>query len=546
MHELLARRGIRELESARAFLSPRPRHAPDTATLPNLDAAVRRTGSALERGERIGIFGDYDADGITATAILVSALKSASSSPDRVVATLPTRDQGYGLNRTAIDDFAAQGVTLLIAADCGSSDVEHTRYARANGLDVVSLDHHQMPSGPPEGAIVVSAQLPGGDRFVDLCAAGVAFVLVAALAREGYRVDGPNGEPEVALLDLVALGTIADMVPVNGINRALVRDGLVQLRTGARRGLVELCRRGGVNLATITAEQIVFKIGPRLNAAGRMGDPRLALDLLLEDDPIRAARLADQIEALNAQRRAESMRVLTEAEAAISAEPSMLHRRALVLASRSWPAGVLGPAAAQLVELHHRPAVVLTDDGECCHGSARSVPGFDIAAALGSCESLLTRFGGHGQAAGLTLPRENVAALARALDSRMHEAGVEAPIQPVIRLDAELSPDRLSTSTVELLEELQPFGIGNEQPVLLLRDVLIRQWDVIGADKRHVRVQLAAPGGSVRGVAFGLAHRSAEFLLNRRVDIAAALKIDQWNGQRRLDVEIKDFRPSSR
>lgn len=545
LHELLARRGISHVTEATAFLDQRPRHAPDPEGLPNLQAAVERIGAALDRGERIGIFGDYDADGVTATAVIVHALRQAAKSPDLVIAILPTREQGYGLNKFSIAAFAEVGVTLLVAVDCGSSDPVHVSQALASGLDVVILDHHQIAGDPPDDAIVVSAQLPGGERFADLCAVGVAFMVVAALARDGYRIDGDEGEPETALLDLVALGTIADMVPLVGINRPLVRDGLRQLGKGLRPGLAALCRRAGVNLANVSSEQMVFKIGPRLNAAGRMGDPRLALDLLLERDPLRATHMADEIEQLNERRRADSARIYREAESMIALQPERLSSRLLVLAGRHWPSGLLGPVASQLVERYFRPVIVLSDDGDISHGSARSVPGLDIAAALRRCESMLIRIGGHEQAAGLALQTRRISELADAMDRVIEEAGIDVPFHPFIQLDAELPVERLNLATTHLLQSLEPFGKGNEQPVVLVRNVAVRQWDVVGADRRHLRLQLGTPAGIAKAIAFGLAERSRELVSGRNVDIAAVLKIDNWNGQRKLDLEIRDFRPAT-
>jgi single-stranded-DNA-specific exonuclease len=544
LHELLARRGFDTPSAAEQFLDRRRRHAPDASGLPNLDAAVERIGSALNRGERIAIFGDYDADGVTATALLTRALRSAARAPDLVIPRLPNRDEGYGLNCTAIDELHNGGASLLIAVDCGSGDHDQVAFARALGMDVVVLDHHQIQGAPAANAIVVSAQLPGGSTFTDLSAVGVAFVVVAALAREGHRIDGNGGEPETGLLDLVALGTIADMVPIDGINRALVRDGLRVMARAKRPGLVELLRKGGVSPAAVTAEHVVFKIGPRINAAGRMGDPDLALRLLLEDDPLTAARLAGELESLNDRRKAESARVQREAETLLALHPELAERPLLVLSSPNWPSGLLGPVAAQLVGRYRRPVLVMRESGEISHGSARSVPGFDFTAALEKSSDLLVRFGGHGQAAGVTVHTRQIGDLSNALESALSASGVTVPVEPELRLDADLPWKRLALETVEAIDLLQPFGAGNEQPVFRIRDLTVRQYDVVGADRSHLRVTFGLPSGTMKAIAFSMANRSKELMLSRQVDVAATLKVDTWNGQRRLDVEIKDFRPS--
>lgn len=541
IHELLVRRGLRTPDAAREFLTDRPRHAPDPSHLPNVQAAVERIGLAIQRNERIGVFGDYDADGVTATAVMTHALRAATARADAVIARLPTRDEGYGLNLSALKEFQRAGVGLLIAVDCGSGDQQGVDAARALGMDVVALDHHQIEGAGAEGATVVSAQLPGGEAYRDLCSAGLTFLVVAELAREGFRIDGDSGDPETELLDLVALGTIADMVPVNGINRALVRDGIRAIRQARRPGIAELCRKAGVSLEGLNAEHLVFKLGPRLNAAGRMGDPRLALELLLETDRLRAAQLANQLEALNDQRRQEAARVTREAELAAMADTAIHDRSVIVVDGQGWHTGVLGIVAASLTERFGRPAVVLSTRNGTSSGSARSVTGFDVTAALGACAGLLSRYGGHGQAAGLSLPSERIGALRDGLEAAMDATGIPVPAPAQIRIDADVQPGDLTMATAEALDVLQPFGIGNEQPILRLRDARVRQWEAIGSDKRHLRLQIGTPSGMVRAVAFGMAERSREFL-HGNVDLAFVLKIDHWNGQRRLDAEVKDFR----
>ncbi|MGH2560566.1 MAG: single-stranded-DNA-specific exonuclease RecJ [Thermomicrobiales bacterium] len=543
--ELLYRRGIRDEAAASAFLRKGPSPAPDLSRMPNLDAAAERVCRAIEAGERIAIFGDYDADGVTSTALLVRALHAASGDPSRVIARVPTRDEGYGLNQAAIDDFAEAGASLLIAVDCGSSDHERVAQARSAGLDVVILDHHHMHDAGPAGAVVVSAQLDEDGSYRELAAVGVAYLLVAALAQHGCPVDGENGDPETALLDYVALGTVADVAPLTGANRAMVRDGLRRMRRAPREGVKALCRKAGLDPATLTAEQVSFKIAPRLNAAGRMADPQLALDLLLTDDPLQAATLADEIERLNGARRAESQRIVREAEQLIEAQADRDRRRLLIVRGTGWSSGVLGIAANQLVSRFGRPVIVLNDDGAQSRGSARSVPGFDIVEALTGCAGLLQAHGGHSQAAGLTVVNTNVAALTTALEDALDASGVETPIRPSLRLDAELASDRLTIETARLLEALQPFGMGNEQPIFLIRNLRVRQYDVMGQDRSHLRLHLAGTRGVTRAVSWGAAERSRELLTCRAIDVAATLGVDSWNGQTRLHVEVKDFRPAS-
>ncbi|MDP9369295.1 MAG: single-stranded-DNA-specific exonuclease RecJ [Chloroflexota bacterium] len=547
--ELLYRRGLRDPDAAQVFLDARPRPAPDPALLPNMDRAVERVCRALERGERIAVFGDYDADGVTSTALLTRALRAAAG-PDRVVSRVPTRVEGYGLSRNAIDAFHAAGANLLIAVDCASTDHEHVAYARECGLDVLVLDHHQMRDGGPTGAIVVSPQLPSDSEstprsYRELSAVGIAYLLVAALAREGCRVDGSDGrEPETDLLDLVALGTIGDVAPLTGPNRSLVRDGLRRLRERPRPGIAALCRRAGIDPGDLASASVTFKLVPRLNAAGRMADPALALDLLLTDDHPEAERLAAEIEALNARRKAESRQVVEDAEALLRTQPGWTERRVLVVSSRSWGGGVLGIAAGQLAERYGRPAIVLSDDGTVSRGSARSVSGFDIAGALACHSHLLDHHGGHSQAAGLTMPTAHVPGLTDALEAAIDAEGVALAAEPEIRIDADVPLERLTLATARLLADLEPHGAGNEPPVFRVRGARVAKYNAIGADRRHLKLHVGVGRGAIPVVAWGAADRSSELLRDPVVDLLVALSVDRWDGQTRLQVEAKDFRPA--
>jgi len=545
LHELLYRRQIRTPAEAAAFLDPGSRPAPDPHRLPGMGAAVARIARALDGGERVAIFGDYDADGITSSALLLRALRAAAAEPGRIVCRLPRREEGYGLNARAIADFAAGGVTLLIAVDCGSGDHEQVALARAAGLDVVVLDHHQMPDDVPAGAIVVSPQLSASGDYHELAAVGVAFLLVAALAQHGCRVDGDDdGEPETGLLDYVALGTIADVSPLTGANRAMVRDGLRRIQERPRPGLDWLCRRAGIGAATLTAEQIAFKLAPRINAAGRMADPALALRLLLSDDSREAAALAGEIERLNALRREESTRIVAEAESLLQTQPGWSDQPLLVVAHQGWTSGVLGIAANQLAHRYGRPAIVLNDDGAVSRGSARSVPGFDIAGALTRCRDLLHEHGGHSQAAGLTLATDDLPRLRLALERELAASDLLLPIEPALRVDADLPAARLTLDTARLLEVLAPFGPGNETPRLRVRGLRVHRYSTIGRDGTHLKIHFAAPTGTVQAVCWGAAARSRELLVNPIVDVVATLGIDRWGGQPRLDLQLQDFRPA--
>lgn len=543
--DALLRGRVADPAAVAAFLDPRPQPAPDPFALPGMTGAVDRVGRAMRAGETIAIYGDYDVDGVSSVALLLHAFRAASGGRARLLSRLPTRGEGYGLNPAAIDRFAAADASLLVAVDCASGDPANVAHARARGMDVVVLDHHQMDGPPPAEAVVVSAQAVADGPYPELVAAGVAYLLVVALARLGFDVgDGPEREP-TSLLDLVALGTVGDVAPLTGVNRPLVRDGLRRLVEHPRPGILALCRRAGIDPASLGSEQIAFKVGPRLNAAGRMADPQPALDLLLAVTPHEADPLAQELERLNIRRRAESQRVVAEAEALVLERQDLDRRRLLVLAQSGWSTGVLGLAAGRLAERFARPVLVLNDDGDLSRGSARSVPGFDIARALSGCADLLHTHGGHSQAAGLTLDTARVADLEAALDAAFLAARLPEPAPAALRIDADLPADRLSMATAVLLERFQPFGAGNPLPMLRLRDLPLRSYTTIGRDNTHLKLHLETPTGVVQALCWGAAARSCELTLRPRLDLVVTVGIDFWNGRRRLHVEAKDFRPTS-
>lgn len=537
---ILAGRFASEAEAV-AFLSDAPFRAPDGDCLPNMAEAVRRIGAAITRRERIVVFGDYDVDGIAAAAILVLAIQAASGGAANVGVRLPSREQGYGLQPEAVEEIAATAATLLVTVDCGSSDHANISLARTLGMDVVVFDHHQLV-GPPVAATVVSTQLAPDSSCRDLSAAGILYLFAVELARAGFDVGRGPGHDPVQLLDLACLGLVADVVPLTGLARSLVRDGLRHMRTAPRAGLQALARRAGLSLATVTSEDIAYKLAPRLNAAGRMDHPRLALGLLLADDPATVDRRVNQLEDLNRQRRAETDRVVAAADQVIRAMPDRDERRVLVVHAPNWHAGVLGVVAARLAEGHRRPAVVLSDAAGISRGSARSVPGFDIGRAIDDCSGLLIGHGGHHQAAGVTIETVNLPAFDAALEAAAARAEVAASQPAVLHIDAELPVDRLDFATADLLSVLEPFGAGNPKPLLRLRGARLNSYRSLGADGRHLKLFLAMSRGEEGVIAWNAGSRSRELVGQRRLDLLVTLGIDRWQGKARLQAEMKDFR----
>ncbi len=535
-HALLYRRGLRDRSSADAFLASAVRDTIDPTLLPDFGRAVERVALAVRNGETIGIFGDYDADGTTSVAILGMALAAAGAGP-RTRYRLPTRAEGYGLSGIAIDEFLDAGVDLLVTLDCGSADHGKVAYARALGMDVVILDHHQIPDQGPEDAIVVSSYRPDGGTYKELSAAGLTWLLVDALAGEGLQI-APNGAGADVYLDLAALGLIGDVSPMTGASRTLARAGLMQLARSPRPGIAALANVAKVNLASLSTTDVSFRITPRLNAAGRMGDPKLALDLLLAPTPIVAHDLVLELEALNTRRKLATDAITLEAERLLRQHPAWDSQPVLVVHSQGWQAGVLGIVAARLAETYDRPAVVLVEEAGMLRGSMRAPDGFDVASALASCAPLLRSHGGHRLAGGLSLDTGNVGEL---IDQLTGLGSDRTPSSmPALQIDAELQEKHLNLEIARLVRSLEPFGPGSEEPVFVLRNVRMQKYDTMGQTKDHLSLTIGN-GKPVRVAFFNAAARSRELVGARSIDLAFTLTEGDWNGPK-LDVLAKDFR----
>ena len=541
IHAILARR-LADVAQAAEFLDENERAAPDPHLLPGLTEAAERIWRALRRGEPIGVFGDYDTDGVTSAALLTLALRAASGGAQPVAVRLPRRREGYGLSETGAEDLAAAGTRLLVAVDCGSKDHAAVERARQLGMDVVVLDHHRITDSPPAHAIIASAQLREDAPYTNVSAAGIAYLLATALAHDGLDTgDGAGNEP-TGLLDLAMIGLVGDVSSLSGVNRALVRDGLRRLRQDPRPGLRALCESAGIDVRTLTSTEIAFQVSPRLNAPGRLDDPRPAYELLVTEDPRQAARLAEVAEQANQRRRLLQDRILREIESELEANPSKLDRRVLVFAGSGWQPGIVGLAASKLADRHGRPVVVLTVGDGVAHGSARSVPGFDITSALSAAKSLLLRHGGHERAAGLALHTSNVADLDEALQGVIADSAASLPGPSRLTIDADLEPARLKLEVARLIQSLGPFGEGNPVPMLRVPRVPIRGYTAMGREKQHLKILTSGQAGPVEAIMWSGAGRSQELVGARHVDLLGVLETNVWNGATRVQVRLSDFR----
>ncbi len=515
--QVLVRRGMAEPGRARAFLAAEELHPP--SAFAGIERAVVSILAHVARGSRITVHGDYDVDGICSTAILLGALRALGADVDHY---LPDRlADGYGLGAATVRRLAARGTQLLITVDCAITAVAEVALARELGLEVVVTDHHApRADGALPQAPIVHPRV-GGYPCADLCAAAVAYKLAQALY-ERAGVDPRDLERE---LDLVALATIADVVPLRGENRALARRGLRVLARTARPGLRALMRAARVDPGRVDERSVAFALAPRLNAAGRLYRADAGLELLLTGDRLRATQVADELDRANHERRAVETRIRHEAEAQIGALGA---RDAYVLAGEDWHAGVVGIVAARLAERHHRPVVLIALDGERGRGSARSIPAFDLLAALDACAEHVVSHGGHRAAAGLEVERGCVQALARALDA--HAAGVLAPddLVAVEHVDAIVDAGELSIELAEELRRLAPFGRGNPPVSLMLADATFHDARAMGEGK-HVRFTVRSRGASARAVAFG-GGGALPLAEGEPAQATFKLEVNEWNG----------------
>jgi single-stranded-DNA-specific exonuclease len=523
---ILARRGFATAEEARRFLAADERH--DPLTLPGVPAACELIAAHLRRGSRVAVFGDYDVDGVCSTAILVRTLRALGGDP---VWELPSRfDEGYGLSTVAVERLAARGVGLLVTVDCGITAVDQVAAARAAGLDVVVTDHHRPDERLPD-CVVVHPALPGeaGGAPVygcpELCAAGVVLKLCEAL----HAATGGDPRAVDEELDLAALATVCDLVPLRGENRRIVREGLVALARTEKVGLRALMAAAGVEPAELSEQSLGFRLGPRINAAGRMRRADAALELLLTEEAGRAAEVARELDLLNGDRQQAETRILFAAEAACAPQAS---QAAIVVAGEGWHPGVVGIVASRLVERWRRPCVVIAlDEDGSGRGSGRSISSYDLHDGLAACASHLTRFGGHRMAAGVELAGDAIEPFRRALAAHAGAALAPEDLIPVERVDAIVPGGVLGLGLAEQLEALRPFGMGNPQPTLLVPAARFQNVTGMGEDKEHARFTLVTAGGArSRGVAFGSAPKALAPAAEQNHDIALRLERNRWNG----------------
>ena len=542
---ILLNRGVADEVAARAMLRPELAQLHEPSAHPLFEPAARRIRDAVTRGERIVVYGDYDVDGISATAILMRCLAllkadAAFYIPDRM-------EEGYGLNAAAIRRLAADGTKLLITVDSGVSAVAEVALAQELGMDVIVTDHHEPGDVVPATPLLINPKLPGCPYpFRDLSGAGVAFKLAWAVGRDmsaGARVAPEFRDYLLDAVSLAALGTIADVVPLMGENRVLASYGLRGLTASNAPGIRALREASSATEQNLTGFDVAFKLAPRLNAAGRMGSATQAVEMLITSSLDRAREIAAHLNRENGRRQRIQESILSDAREMIEELDGVQGRSSLVLAREGWHSGVIGIVAARVAETYWRPTVMLTIDSDGAHGSARSVGGFNLFEALRKCSARLTGFGGHARAAGLRLKREELDRFREEFEAVAEDALRPEDMAPVIDIDCEV---RLPAITKPLLDEfaqLAPFGEGNAEPMLAARGVTLAAGVTrMGSSGQHLCFWINQDGAAFRAVAFGKGDWADRLHGRKNCSLAFVPRVNRWQGTERLELDVRDVK----
>lgn len=534
---LLYNRGIRSASDADLFLSADRRlsHSPDL--LPDIQPAIARLRQALEARERIGIFGDFDADGITGAALLTTALAELGADtlpyiPDRV-------DEGHGLNAEALHQLHADGVSLLITVDCGATSIPEVDLASSLGIDTIITDHHSLLPELPASVALINPKHPDSRYpFGELTGVGMSFKLIEALY-DALGLDWPEH-----LLEFVALGTVSDVGPLTGENRFLVKKGLERINRTQNPGLRALIGDARLKMGAIDTEALSFSIIPRINVAGRLARAQVALDLLTTPDADEADRLASELDDLNKERQAMTRAAVADAESQVAEQTGSQDAPPpiIIVKSDEWIPGLLGLIAGRLADAYYRPAIAISLGDETSRASARSIPEFDIIAALRQSHDLFDRYGGHPQAAGFTMPTAALPCLERNLYDTAAEwladAGTE--LAPTINIDCEVQFSVFNPRNFRFIQSLAPFGAANPTPVFLTRGARVLDARLIGANRQHIKLRLRQGGVILDAIAFNMSGRLRE--LRNYNDFVYSVGLDTWGRETKLKLKLQDFR----
>ncbi len=543
---LLVNRGLLQPAAAQAFLQPSLHELHDPCRHPAMMEAAAFLLNAARAGKRIAIFGDYDADGICATALLMRCFAHVGAQADSYI---PHRvEEGYGLSREALQELADRGTDVVVTVDCGISGADEVAFARRLGMDMVVTDHHQPGDVLPEAAYVLNPKLPGcGFGYENLAGVGVAFKLMWAIGQQlsdGLRVTEEFKDLMMEALCLVAVGTIADVVPLVDENRVLTHFGLKTLTVSSRPGLNALIAVSRLPGVRISAEDVAFRLAPRLNAAGRMGDARAAVDLLTTCDERHATDLAEHLEGQNRLRISAQNAALRQAEALLAESGQLERQGCIVLASPDWHQGIVGLVASRLAETYWRPAFVFAAEDDLLHGSGRSIPGFSLLDAVKACADLLERYGGHEGAAGLSLRAENLPAFTELVSERARGALGHEPAVPELALDGEVELGSLNLSLVKEIKLLEPFGKGNPEPLFAACDLqLVGSPRIVGSNGNHLAFMVRQDRTTLRVIAMRRADWIDELRARKGEPFALAFEpvINTYQGRTSVELRAEDL-----
>jgi single-stranded-DNA-specific exonuclease len=532
--QLLYNRGIIDPKGIELFLSGDARLATDPLLLPDMENAVSRLYHALLSAEKIAVYGDFDVDGVTSTALMVEGLASLGG---RVIPYIPHRvTEGHGLRIPAIQELHDQGVTLIVTVDCGITDVEEIKQANKMGMTVIITDHHTPPPILPPAYAIVNPKLEGSlYPFNELAGVGVAYKVVQALMNSLGKEDQLEAQ-----MDLVAIGTVADMVPLISENRYLVKRGITVMNSAPRLGIKEIVARAGLSPGNLDAESITWCLSPWLNASGRLEHAIASYKLLTTTNPAEARELSGMLGQQNLERQRLTAKAMTDARAQIAIQGL---EPLIMLCNREFPLGIAGPVAGKLSEEYYRPVIIVNVDEKTASGSSRSIPEFNIIAALNQCNALLGRYGGHAQAAGFTAPSKNLPTLQKALVEMAAIQLKNIDLRPHINIDVEIELAELAGDTYPTLQKLAPFGKGNPVPTFVSRGVEVAQCRTMGNGAQHLRLKLKQQSSMWDAVAFKFGDSAGQ--ISSMLDVVYNLELDRWNGSDSLRLNIQSLNKSS-
>lgn len=535
--QLLLNRGISEQATAEAFLTPDLGQLHDPFLFKDMRRAVERLRQAIERQEQVLIYGDYDVDGITSIALMIRVL--GKHLPGKLLYYIPKRlEEGYGLHLNCLEKALTRGVSLVITVDCGVSAGEEADYLKSKGIDLIITDHHQPQEKLPDAYAIIDPKISdSGYPFPLLAGVGVTFKLLQGLAVVLPEIK----EKLMANLDLVAFGTVADIVPLLEENRVLVKYGLERIAKTENIGLQALIQGASLKGREVTCGHIGYVLAPRVNAAGRIGNPSIGVKLFLTNDPLQAMDFAKELEKENQLRQEVETLVLQEAKAQIEQEPSLAEEHALVLAGENWHLGVIGIVASRLVEIYNKPVILIGLDGAEGRGSGRSIPGFNLFQALENCGQFMGKFGGHEFAAGLTISREQIPGFRKAFQEYARENIAREDLIPSIQVEGLIDLSGVTVDLARELAKLAPYGPANPTPVLGCRSLHLVDYKNVGENGRHLKLKVACRDVVREGIGFNLGFVQQELASAREVDLAFSLEENSWNGSAQVQLNLKDI-----